>query len=264
MKKHIIILAVLFVGLLNFTFTLEAENQKVVVLSENFDGFTGGTIANPATPSTIPDQGTGGLDVVTQTPGWVGYLIYPAAGTIKLSYTGITGYITTPSLDLSADGGKFYVKFKTMTYVGDTTKIHIYVDNVEKIITEKVPNATTYTLEEFVEFGPYEITGGTSTSKIKFSGVTINKAARFYLDDLEIYNYQQTTALSNVKTESVVYVSNEQLNIKAPLGQNIEVFNAFGQRVIYAVTSSEISSFSLEKNQIYLVKVGNKVSKIVL
>jgi len=70
MKK---VLSIMLMGGFLF-FSANLFGQEAIVLSENFDGFTAGSTGSGASSSDI----SGGLDTLTQTPGWSGSKVYQA------------------------------------------------------------------------------------------------------------------------------------------------------------------------------------------
>lgn len=244
---------VLVVILLNFTPT--KVQAQTIVLSENFDAFSEGSLSSPTTASVTA------FDLYTQTPGWTGEKVAQAGGAVKVGWVGTTGHLTTPSLDLSGNNGKFNISFKSLTYAGDMTTLYIYVnDMLEKTIPD-LPNTSDYVLQEY---GPFEITGGTVDTKIMFSGVSEMKKARFYLDDLVISVDNNTDVPFHEEMNISIYGSNGELNIKGQHGLPVEVYNLLGNKVVNSILNEEVKVFQLEKNQLYLVKVGNSISKISL
>ena len=161
------------------------------VLSENFDKFSTGTYSTPGNEVTTT------LDTYTQTTGWTGSKVYPANGTVKIGTSSVLGYLTTPSIDLSANNGSFNVSLKSMAWSADSTKIKIYLNNVLVKTLSGLTNDANYTLNPF----SVNLTGGTSTSKIKFEG---NQAAkgRFYIDDVVITSgVGTTTTITKILTD---------------------------------------------------------------
>ena len=147
------------------------------VLTENFNGFAAGTIATPNGTDVGPT-----LDTYTQTSGWTGSKVYQAAGTAKMGTSSVLGSLTTPVLDLSANSGAFKISFKAMAWSGDANSLKIYLNDV-LLLTPSIVlnNDATYTLSSF----SVDLTGGTSTSKIKFEGNVASKG-RFFIEDLVI------------------------------------------------------------------------------
>lgn len=254
MKKPFLLFKsfVLVIFLLNITTKVQAQ---AIVLSENFDAFSEGSLSSPTTASVTA------FDLYTQTPGWTGEKVAQAGGAVKVGWVGTTGHLTTPSLDLSGNNGKFYISFKSLTYAGDMTTLYIFVnDMLEKMIPD-LPNTTAYDLQEY---GPFEITGGTADTKIMFSGVSEMKKARFYLDDLVISLDNNTDVPSNEEMNIAIYGSNGELKIKGQHGLPVEVYNLLGNKVVSSILNDDVKVFQLAKNQLYLVKVGNRISKINL
>lgn len=155
--------------------------QPTIVLSENFDKFTKGTLNSP----DGTDVGTT-MDTYTQTTGWSGTKVNQAGGVVKLGSSSGLGTIVTPSMDLSKDGGKFYVSFKAAAWRNDSPTIKLLVNGVEATTVSGLPIDTPYVL---VSYGPVEVTGGTSQTVLTIAGNQASKG-RFFLDSLVISQRQ--------------------------------------------------------------------------
>jgi hypothetical protein len=154
----------------------ESSSTESTVLAENFDKFSAGATGSGATSADVAAT----LDSYTQTSGWTGVKIYQAGGTAKFGTSSVLGYIVTPALDLSANGGAFTLSFKSMAWSTDATELYIYLNDVLVYTLTGLDNST-YTLKEFT----VPLTGGTASSKIKFEGKQAAKG-RFFLEDLTI------------------------------------------------------------------------------
>lgn len=142
-------------------------NAQTVVLSEDFSGITdssGYAITNS-------------LDDYTQVPGWTGDKVYPSTGKVKLGTSSVAGYIQTPALDLSANGGQFTVTFDAKIWSGDNTSMFVYVNDVPYTVSGlSSTQFNTFSLP---------LTGGTSTTTVKFQSFVSNRG-RFFLDNVVI------------------------------------------------------------------------------
>ena len=141
-------------------------NAQTVVLSEDFSGITdssGYVISN--------------LDNCTQVPGWTGEKVYPSNGKVKLGTSSVAGYIQTPALDLSANGGQFTVTFDAKIWNGDNTSMFVYVNDVPYTVSG-------LSSSQFNTFS-LPLTGGTSTTTVKFQSFVSNRG-RFFLDNVVI------------------------------------------------------------------------------
>ena len=157
MKKLYILCMILcaFIGL----------NAQTVVLSEDFSAIT------DSSSSTI----TNSLDNYTQMPGWTGDWVYPSNGKVKVGKSAAAGFIKTPALDLSANGGQFVVTFDAKAWTGDATSMFVEVDGTPYTVTGLSTTAfNTFSLP---------CTGGTSATTIKFQGFQDSRG-RFFLDNV--------------------------------------------------------------------------------
>lgn len=158
-----------FLGIAITIFFVLSSNLRgqTVLLSEDFTGFTAGTHASPSGTDVSVS-----LDGKTLIPGWTGSKIYEAGGEIKSGTSSVVGFIETPAIDLSANGGNFTVKFDIARWTGDVTTVQVYVNGTTAIGSVISPTDSYQTIQ-------ISGSGGTSTSKIKVAALT----KRFYLDN---------------------------------------------------------------------------------
>lgn len=141
-------------------------------LSENFALFT------TASSTDI----SGSLDEYMQVAGWTGAKVFANSGSAKLGSSSAKGYLTTPTVDLSANGGVATLKFDLGKYGSDVGLVQVLhaadgTTFVQVGADLTPPGAlTTQTLE---------ITGGTAASKIRIAAKGLSDN-RFYLDNFQI------------------------------------------------------------------------------
>ena len=183
-------------------------------LSENFAGFTA--------VSGSTDRATA-LDTYLQTTGWTGSKVYENAGTAKLGTASALGYLTTPTLDLSANGGQATVRFDLLKYGTDTGPMQVLhaADGVTfaQIGSNLTPPATLTTQT-------FQITNGTASSKIQFTAVNAANN-RFYLDNVAITQSGGGAGLTN-------YVVND---VRGPTGTSIP-FTSNGLQIAFQRTGA--------------------------
>lgn len=170
--------------LLLFLFgTIKISNaQETIVLSENFNNFTAGTFGSGAATTDL----SGGLDTLMQTTGWTGFKVYSAGGAVKLGTSSVLGYLQTPVIDLSANGGNFIVRFQSCAWSSDSTRFKVIVNGTTFYATGL--NNSNYTLGDYELF----LTGGTATTTIRFEGAGAAKG-RFFLENLQIVSSNSPT-----------------------------------------------------------------------
>lgn len=140
-------------------------------LSENFAGFT--------TTSGTTDRAST-LDTYLQTAGWTGSKVYEHAGTAKLGTTSAKGYITTPTVNLSANGGAATLTFDLQKYGSDSGPVQVLhaADGTAFVqVGNNLTPPATSTPQTF------QITNGTASSKIQIAAVNAANN-RFYLDNV--------------------------------------------------------------------------------
>ncbi len=166
----------------NFLLKGYAPPAQTMILTETFDKVTTGTSKSPG--STDASLVQANIDALTVLPGWTGSKVYPAGAALKMGSSSVAGILTTPSIDLSAQSGTFNLTFKAMAWSGDTTHLQVYVNNV---LAKEITGMNADTFYVYKTYGPYEITGGTSTTKIKFTtSASAAKNSRFYLDSVVV------------------------------------------------------------------------------
>jgi len=181
----------------NVTLRAVVKVPDIVILSETFDKVTTGTSKAPGST----DLGLTSLDSYTTLPGWTGSKVYPSGSSFKMGTSSVAGILTTPSLDLSAQSGKFNLTFKAMAWSADTTHLQVYVDNV---LAKEISGMNADTFYVYKTYGPYEISGGTAASKIKFTtSLSAVKNCRFYLDSVVVT--QSASTAPKVSLAEVVY-----------------------------------------------------------
>lgn len=144
-------------------------------LTEDFHKCTAGTHASPSGTNI-----SNNLNQYTNTPGWTGAYIFQAGGEIKLSSGSGSGYIVTPSIDLSAGDATLY--FDAATWVNDPTILQVYHASNG---TNFVQVGSDISLTQSFSTKSIVISGGTINSKIKIEAKNSSKN-RYYLDNFQI------------------------------------------------------------------------------
>ncbi len=159
------------------------------VISENFSGFTddgGGTGGTDRTSS---------LDTYLQTAGWTGSKIFEMNGYTKLGTSSANGYIITPSLDLSVNGGTSTLSFDIKQYSSDAGLVQVFLATDNVTFSQIGSNITP--TSSFVTYS-LNITGGTATTKIKIQSTL----KRFFLDNVKISYSSNLTSYDNLTVNS--------------------------------------------------------------
>ena len=94
--------------------TLREIGSEIVLVSEDFAKFTAGSEDDPD-GTELSDWNDGTIDAkYTQQPGWRGGFVYQAGGCAYLDVDTEegTGWLITPTLNLSNYGGSFTIKFR--------------------------------------------------------------------------------------------------------------------------------------------------------
>ncbi len=170
-------------------------SAQTVVLEEDFSLVTDSNSYSIATR----------IDSFTHVPGWTADWVYPCTGKVKVGKSSAAGFIQTPELDLSANGGQFIISFDAEAWYNDSRTLNVYVDNTLYTATD-MDNDGSYGSYKHYEI---QATGGTTASTIKFMSSVASKG-RFFIDNIRIVSQVDTTplAISSVNAgESAVEVT---------------------------------------------------------
>ena len=136
-------------------YKVTSKSHATVALDEDFSSFTYGTVDSPSRTNISSE-----LDEYTKLPGWTGERVYSAGGWAKIGSSGQDGFLATPALDLSANGGTHTVVVTARPEAGmDNTVLAVSSnDEVRKGVLAQ--DATTYVAL---------FSNGTANSNIKIS-----------------------------------------------------------------------------------------------
>lgn len=154
----------------------------IEVLAEDFSKFTAGTEAAPDA-TDITDYETGEIPAsFTQVPGWAGYGVFQAGGkafidVVPYSDGDDTGFIDSPVMDLSANGGVYTVNFKarSSSSLGDFLLVVWFQEN--EIFGYDAVELT----DQWEDFS-LEFEGGNSATAIEMYALE----GSIYLDDISV------------------------------------------------------------------------------
>lgn len=179
-----------------------AQDTEASVFAEDFSGVNVGTVADI--------EYSGQLDDFTVVPGWetesgtkafaAGYFVF---------YPTSSGTLTTPSIDLSANGGVFTVtlsgftgKYGSMSATENTLKAELLVDG------EVVETANTYICDKSAPHDfIFDFTKGTADSRVRFT-YTLEGAGydKLYVDAIDI---KQMLSAGTVINKQIATLSQE-------------------------------------------------------
>lgn len=214
MKTIKTLFATLLVALLTGGLFSSLHAQQI--LFEDFSGMT---------DSTTTDI-SGSLDNYTQVPGWTGNKVYQSNGAAKIGTSSVKGYITTPALDLSGNGGNFTIRFKARRWTTDQQQMKVFVNETEHLVQGLITNVMT----EFTVMA----TGGTSNTLVKFEGFQAANS-RFFIDDIEIF---QSTDPALILSPSSVNFGGIELNGNATATVTVRGANLTSDDIQVAITGN--------------------------
>lgn len=218
MKKITTIFSALIIAILLIGNTTDTKAQ---VLFENFD---------LVTDSTTTDI-SASLDTYTAVPGWTGSKVYQSTGKMKLGTSTIKGFIATPALDLSGNGGNFTIRFKARKWTVDQSQIKVFVNTTEYLVT----GLNNTDMAEFTVVA----SGGTTATVIKFESFQA-AGSRFFIDDIEIF---QSTDPVLIFTPSALSFGGTELNGNVSLPITVRGANlTAGQNISVSVAGAGFST----------------------
>lgn len=227
---------------------------QTLVLTENFSGFSAGT---HSTPSTSDVSLT--LDLKTAISGWTGSMIYPAGGEIKIGTGSVTGWIETPPIDLSGNGGNFTLSFDICRWTSDATTVQVYLNGAP------LGNVIT----PIDQFQQVQINGsaGTGNSKIKIQALT----KRFYIDNLAISTEISTGPDPTCYDVEAIIIypvpAKYEINVIHKLNLNLIEIRDISGKVVLKQQIESIGNFNINvsnlKQGIYFIRFKSDKSIIV-
>lgn len=166
--------------------SLREIGSEIVLVSEDFAKFTAGSEDDPD-GTELSDWNDGTIDAkYTQQPGWRGGFVYQAGGCAYLDVDTEegTGWLITPTLNLSNYGGSFTIKFRARVASSkSSTTDEIYVQNC--LLGEYSNTVTSsQTIEGTTKWKEYTLTftDGNSKDDIQITA----KSYPIFIDDITI------------------------------------------------------------------------------
>ena len=166
--------------------SLREIGSEIVLVSEDFAKFTAGSEDDPD-GTELSDWNDGTIDAkYTQQPGWRGGFVYQAGGCAYLDVDTEegTGWLITPTLNLSNYGGSFTIKFRARVASSkSSTTDEIYVQNC--LLGEYSNSVTSsQTIEGTTKWKEYTLTftDGNSKDDIQITA----KSYPIFIDDITI------------------------------------------------------------------------------
>lgn len=233
--------------------SLREIGSEIVLVSEDFAKFTAGSEDDPD-GTELSDWNDGTIDAkYTQQPGWRGGFVYQAGGCAYLDVDTEegTGWLITPTLNLSNYGGSFTIKFRARVASSkSSTTDEIYVQNC--FLGEYSNSVTsTQTIEGTTKWKEYTLTftDGNSKDDIQITA----KSYPIFIDDITI------TQIDNGKpgaplAQAATNVSDTQFTAN---WQSVPQATAYAVYTILTHTAqADNEPFNLFKSDFSAVKVG--------
>lgn len=176
-----------------------ASAQKVV-FAETFAKFSDG---KPVTSGAGTGKVVADVNTKTTVSGWTGNLVYESGGFIKMGTGSKAGTIETPAIDLSANGGVFTVSFQASNWSGQEGMVVSVNGKDYPVATVCTVSTETALVSSFPVYS-IVVTGGTATTKIKFTGGT---NMRFLMGDLKVTQTEVSAPTVILPSEKIEFGS---------------------------------------------------------
>jgi hypothetical protein len=102
--------------------------------------------------------------------------------------------------------------------------------------------------------------------KLRFYYTAANNPTNFgyRIDNIKITGVK-STGITTPKLQNLnVWVNNGRVSFEAFNGEKVEVFNSVGQKVLSQTTTEGKNELTVNNKGITIVKVGNRVGKVIL
>lgn len=237
------------------------QAAEAPVFAEDFSGVNVGTIASI--------EFTGNIDDFTKIPGWTtdfskayaaGYFVFDPIS---------SGTLTTPAIDLSADGGKCTVTLKgftgsygNMAATSNTIGAELLVDG------NVVETATTLVCDkdapaDFV----FNFTKGTANSRIRFTYTLVGGSGeRLYVDEITVTQLMPAgTVIENLIGNKSVEGTSADIELTPEAGKTYGYYVvAVGETVTGSGATAGVSELlSNESNHVDVTFATNAIESIV-
>ena len=231
-------------------------------LNENFESVTAGTIL-PSTWKSVSVQGT---------KAWV-VKLYSAN-----LYTEMTAYLATgvqqtllisPAIDfdqivknnVSFDWIAGYAK------VGTTLKVYVMkLDGTKtevKSINASVPTAayaTTFT-NEILDLSAFS---GISFFVFEYNGNSTSLTTTYQIDNVKVISKTVSNVEKLINNINITILNGSIKFSALKAGETVEIYNAIGQKLVSRFTEEGLNTIPVAEHGMAIVKVGNRIAKVIL
>ncbi|MFT3751803.1 MAG: hypothetical protein QM800_02640 [Paludibacter sp.] len=153
----------------------------------------------------------------------------------------------------------------TLTVSGDD----LYNANIQLTISGTdasafaVSAATITTTNTYVRNNAVTVTYGPTTGISHSAKLSITAAGGNTLE-YNLTGSVLTSLLQNSSIKEAIYASNGKIYFNANAGQQLEVYNALGQKIISKTANDGLNTVAVSSKGIFVVKVGNCTAKVML
>lgn len=110
---------------------------------------------------------------------------------------------------------------------------------------------------------PYYTFVGTGSGEIVISWSQPTTKKAVFIKTIEV-TYEITSGIETFNCNLSVTAANGKLNFEANIGDKIQIYNALGKDILTKTAINGKNSILLDQRGMFIVKVGNKLSKVIL
>lgn len=242
------------------------EESLTNVFVEDFNAFKDHTLADP-------DYISESRLAVLNEPGWSGDGLYSIEGAVGFSSSFSSGYLSTPAIDLSANGGKCSVKINMAASIYSGTFVKNAVVSFTTIDADDNESEPVNVTIDNLGFTDYTVnlTGCTAATKIK---IATAGSDRIFVDNIEV---QQLLPAGSVTTSTYTQAQTEAAEYSGKVepadgteyklvvvangrtvtaGQVTGIYSDPSEPVVIAKTISGIENVADSASDVTIVKTG--------
>ena len=256
--KALLVIATFMAG------TFSAWSQETAIYSTGFesaDSFTASTSYNnvtelfagatgkqwgvyygtPSTTSPIADTQSMQMRWYTSSTTSLGYAYtnFNLAKVTKVTFKAANTSGINVIVSYSTNGGSTYTGAQTFTL---STSSNLYTYNVSA--TGAYPGVR-------LKFQLTYTTAPTATS-------------RLYIDDVTVYGMSSVTDVRDISQKTGISTSNGNILFSGTSGESVEVYSVSGQKLVHTTAVEGLNKIPVSVKGVVLVKVADRISKVIL
>jgi len=247
---------------MSFIVCVVFAQAQTTLFSENFTNVTTTAVADGnGNIAASRDIGTALVldSAIVTNPGWVGSKVYMSNGKLKLGTSSAMGFLTTAPINLSGSNFKVSVDLASWNNTGNVADTGSSIDvQVDGVVVATLAYTTT-----LATYSTPVITAKTAASKITFTAKVAKN--RFFIDNILVVS-ATVSDITTPKAETLsISLAGKTLTVKeVAAGSIVDIYSSLGAKVHSAqLVNGSVQLDNLSKG-LYIVRVGNQSSKIML